>query len=153
MPSRSLPQAANTIGLVVILVAACFPGSPGAEDELELANHVPVGCHAAIDPEGADHVEDLDPLASGQPVYGIVRVGMPAMEADTHLLRLGVCYSFRYQYTYNDEPTSGYSEVWCMPPPGVVSRLRYTSRGAIVVFVNGLAQNSPRPQPTLGWGC
>jgi hypothetical protein len=79
---------------------------------------------------------------------------MTPVQADAVLRARNVCHSFRYMYPYDQD--DGYSERWCVAPPGVISRVQTSGDGALVIiFVNDVvpAMHTPRPQPPQGWGC
>lgn len=151
MRAVTLGAALARIACFGLAAAGCLGAS--SEGEFEWVNRQPAGCHAAIDKDAYENPVAVDPLASGQPLFNLVRRGGSASEAEADLIRLGVCYSFRYEYTYLDEPTTGYSEIWCTAPVGDVDDVLYTSRGSIVLFVRGEPQDGARPQPSRGWGC
>lgn len=145
--------------LVVIVAAACTESSSGqaqAADPKRL-HSVPDGCRpavdlAALDSAAGESSTDIDPLATGQPLAGLIALGMEGTEVQAELQRLGLCYTFRLEYRYLNEPTKGYSEIWCDAPPGEVYDVLY-SRQSVVAFVESPELRTPRPQPELGWGC
>lgn len=49
----------------------------------------------------------------------------------------------------------GFGECWCVPPPeGEVSAAFWTSRGALMLMVEGVSEgHSANAQPPTGWGC
>jgi hypothetical protein len=94
----------------------------------------------------------LDPTASGQPLAGVDRL-WSAAQVGTRLTEMGLCHEFRYEYRLSGhQPNEGYSEKWCVPPPGAFNHAGYLSDGTIIVFVMGPTQ-AMRPQPNAGWGC
>jgi hypothetical protein len=108
--------------------------------------------------DGRDLSEGRHPLAEGEPLAGLdasamtaAEIGAAAEEAD-----LGVTY--RYYYDVGEQPESGavgYSECWCVPPPGgQVTDVLYDSIGRVIVMVDsGEHRSSEGSQPRRGWGC
>ncbi len=108
-------------------------------------------CRSAL-PEGQDP-DTTDPLAAGQPLAGTGIASMAPVGAKQVLLGLGLCHTFRYDTRF--EGGGGYSELWCDPPPGMITGVRYGSDGEVIVFVRDATPqpHTPRPQPPVGWGC
>lgn len=73
------------------------------------------------------------------------------------VLDAGLGVTYRNHYLVGEQPESGstgYSECWCIPPPGRVSGVAYDTIGRVVVMVeSGEHRDSVRPQPERGWGC
>lgn len=109
-------------------------------------------CRPAVAPGTNDNT---DPEADGQPLAGTGISSMSPAAAKGLLTGLGLCHTFRYDYEYTDAPRTGYGEVWCDPPPGVISDVGYGMDGEVLVTVRDATpqQHSPRPQPPVGWGC
>ena len=100
---------------------------------------------AAPQAVGAPEV-DAASILSG---YGI-EVGMEAREIDAILAGHGFCRSYRLQLRV-DGPR-GFSQVWCVPPPGKVTDLAFGSEGDVISFVEaGPDQGVPLiPPATVG---
>lgn len=153
--SRLLPQGATWSGDLQMV-------APGGMLEIEGMTLRAFGpeslpaelrfCRPAIDP-GSDG--DADPLGDGEPLAGTGIETMTPVGADALLRTMGLCHTFRYGYPYSDDSGLGYSEVWCDPPPGVITELSYGGDGEVIVFVSDATpqQHTPRPQPPVGWGC
>lgn len=94
-----------------------------------------------------------DPLAVGQPLAGSGIENMTPVAAESLLRSMRICHTYRFEYPTG--PAQGYSEVWCVPPPGKIISLFYGTRGEVVVSVSDAVRvvRSPRPQPPAGWGC
>jgi hypothetical protein len=103
-----------------------------------------------LDPE---EVADLDPTSAGQPLAGSGIEDMSPKDAGELLDGAGLCHTFRHIYNYADDPSSGFSEIWCSPPSGAIIGVSYATDGSIVVLVLDPQLHTPRPQPTDGWGC
>lgn len=109
-------------------------------------------CSPAIEPGTGDNV---NPQADGQPLAGTGIGSMTPAAAKALLQGMGLCHMFRYGYDFADAPGTGYTEVWCDPPPGVIGDVGYGMDGEVLVFVHDATPqlHSPRPQPPVGWGC
>lgn len=94
-----------------------------------------------------------DPLAAGEPLAGTGIIGMNAETASKLIESVGLCVSWRFEYRTGDR--TGYSELWCTPPPGNVTWVSYGSTGEVIVAVGtpGDPIRQDRPQPPNGWGC
>jgi hypothetical protein len=58
------------------------------------------------------------PLDAGQPLAGSGLVeGMTPTAAEDILQASGLCYTFRYSYSFEEQGADGYTEVWCTAPP------------------------------------
>lgn len=137
-----------------VLVACSGPASgQSTAGERGWIHMYPAGCEPAVDTalltEGESATE-IDPLGSGQPLAGRATLGMETTDLATILRKLALCHTYRYEVRVDTR--SGFSELWCTPPPGTVDDILY-SRGSIVVFVVAPGLQTPRPQPEQGWGC
>jgi hypothetical protein len=79
---------------------------------------------------------------------------MVPAQAHAILRARGICHSFRYGYSYGDG-SSGYSERWCVAPPGRITEVTTGGDGLLIIFVEDVVPtlHTPRPQPPSGWGC
>ncbi len=102
------------------------------------------GCH----PVGPiSHPGDQPVPVPGNPdVQGVVlRIGMPASEADVQLTKAGICREFRYDY-----PASNQGQTWCAAPPGDVTEWAFGSDGQLILFVEaGPAETLPPDAPRV----
>lgn len=112
---------------------------------------VPDGCHTGVDPAVEGGPEAVNPLAPGQPLAGTGIEAMTAEAAHALLVELRICHNFRWIYMFDE--SSGYSEIWCEPPPGTPDSFGYQADGTLVVFTQGVPPPTPRTQPDGGWGC
>jgi hypothetical protein len=73
---------------------------------------------------------------------------MTPAQAHAFLRARGICHSFRYD-------AAGYSERWCMVPPGRITDIETGTDGILIIFVEDAVPtlHTPRPQPPTGWGC
>lgn len=108
--------------------------------------------------DGRDLSEGRHPLADDEPLAGLDVRSMGAAEIGDAAVDAGLGVTWRYSYDVGEQPETGsvgYSECWCVPPPGgAVIDVAYDSLGRIVVLVDsGEHRTSVGPQPRLGWGC
>jgi hypothetical protein len=137
--------------LPIILAAMCAGCGllPWADDDTGLV------CQRVVGP-GPANLDNVDPLAAGQPMAGLDVTSMSPAEVGTAAVDHGLAVTWRFQFDIGEaDGTSGYSECWCVPPPGgTVTQVLYDSTGALIVFVDAAqVLAAPRPQPRRGWGC
>jgi len=134
--------------LVAILCAGCAL-MPWSDDNTGIV------CQRGVGP-GVANLDNVDPLAPGQPMAGIDVTAMNPAEVGNAAVERGLAVTWRYQYDIGEaHGASGYSECWCVAPPGGrVTDVLYDSTGALIVFVDaGVVLATARQQPRLGWGC
>src|SRR5688572_15864656 len=138
--------------LLLILVATLCAGCallPWSDDNTGLV------CQRGVGP-GLANLDNVDPLAHGQPMAGIDVTAMSPAEAGIAAVERGLAVTWRYQYDIGaGDGASGYSECWCVAPPGGrVTQVLYDSTGGLIVFVDAdVVLATARQQPRLGWGC
>jgi hypothetical protein len=137
---------------IALAVTACGPGfapvgPPAATD------FGAMGCQIAPLP-GAT-VREGEPLAAGEPMEGVPVTTLSPREVGEIARARGLKVTWRYAYDFADDPTTGFAECWCEPPPGGrVTDVAYGMASELVVFVQAEERiGSPRPQPPWGWGC
>ena len=101
---------------------------------------------AAPEPEGGPAPDPVEILSG----YG-VELGMEARDVDTVLAGHGFCRSYRLQFQL-DGPR-GFSQIWCVPPPGRVTDLGFGSDGDVVAFVDAGPDQSLPLIPPASVGC
>jgi hypothetical protein len=112
-------------------------------------------CQRGVGP-GVANLDNVDPLAPGQPMAGIDVTAMSPAEVGNAAEERGLAVTWRFSYAIGGaHGQNGYSECWCIAPPaGKVSQVLYDSTGGLIVFVDsGQILASARQQPRLGWGC
>ncbi len=112
-------------------------------------------CQRGVGPGGAD-LDNVDPLAAGQPMAGLEVTSMSPAEVGNAAVERGLAVTWRYTYGIGEaHGQNGYSECWCIAPPGGrVTQVLYDSTGGLIVFVDsGQVLAGARQQPQLGWGC
>lgn len=144
-PSRLILVAA-------ILVAGCGGGfapigPPGATDPGM------AGCQIA--PAPGSTVREGEPLAPGEPMAGVPVTTMTPRQVGEVALARGLKVTWRYDYRFAGDPSLGFNECWCEPPPdGRVIDVAYGMASELVVFVEAISPvPGPRSQPPRGWGC
>ncbi len=136
-----------------ILAAALSTGCailPWSDDDTGLV------CQRGVGP--GDPVREGDPRAPGEPLAEVDVTAMTPAQAGEAAVAAGLAATWRYTYKVGpplEEGWQGYSECWCVPPPGGrVSDVAYDSTGGLILFVDsGQTLAASRPQPRLGWGC
>ena len=114
-----------------------------------------VVCQRGVGP-GLANLDNVDPLAPGQPMAGIDVTAISPAEAGRAAVERGLAVTWRYQYDIGEaHGANGYSECWCVAPPGGrVTQVLYDSTGGLIVLVDaGIVLAMARQQPRLGWGC
>jgi hypothetical protein len=110
-----------------------------------------------IPADGGEVREGQDPQAEGHVLAGRDVTDMSAEAVGRVVEQGGLGVTYRYHYLVGEQPdngSGGYSECWCVPPPGPVSSVAYDAIGRVVVFVDSAEhRDSVRPQPERGWGC
>jgi hypothetical protein len=145
---RRLAAAGVLIGVLAGCDAGFAPvGPPGATDPGML------GCQVAAVP-GAT-VREGEPLAPGEPMAAVPVTTMTPRQVGEVARARGLKVTWRYEYRFADEPSLGFAECWCEPPPtGRVTGVAYGMASELVVFVEAAAPVAgPRSQPPRGWGC
>jgi hypothetical protein len=138
--------------VLLALVAAMSSGCgllPWADDNTGLV------CQRGVGP-GVENLDNVDPLAAGQPMAGLDVTLMSPAEVGNAAVERGLAVTWRYTYGIGEaHGQNGYSECWCVAPPGGrVTDVLYDSTGGLIVFVDsGQVLASARQQPRLGWGC
>ena len=136
-----------------ILVAALSSGCSALANWAD--ENTGIVCQRGVGP-GVENLDNVDPLAPGQPMAGIDVTIMSPAEVGYAAVERGLAVTWRFSYAIG-EPHSGngYSECWCIAPPaGKVTQVLYDSTGGLIVFVDsGQVLASARQQPRLGWGC
>lgn len=113
------------------------------------------GCRA-VGPVPEDPNEPV--VSEGNPdlsEFG-VRPGMAAAEAHTRLSRQGICHDFRLSWVWEGTQIArgeGYSQRWCLPPPGKVEDAAYGSEGQVILFVSDPAPRPFDPNTPQSVGC
>jgi hypothetical protein len=120
---------------------------------------VPTGLECQRTPAGGHQLrEGEDPLAPGHVLAGRDVASMSAEAVGDIVEEAGLGVTYRYSYKVGPQPeaggATGYSECWCVPPPGRVMGVSYDTIGRVIVVVeSGEHRDSVRPQPERGWGC
>jgi hypothetical protein len=89
---------------------------------------------------GAPHLSELG-----------VDIGVEAADAHSRLNSANVCHDFRYNYDLGEN--SGYAQIWCTPPPGIVNELAFGSDGQVILFVDAAPGTQLPPNFFLPVGC
>lgn len=102
--------------------------------------------------DGNTPEEVFDALAE----HGI-RLGMPSSEAHSALRQRGICHDFRYSWWYGPpvegQPRQGYTQRWCVPPPGAIDNAAWGMEGEAVLFVQDPEPRAFDPFPQQLVGC
>ena len=133
--------------LVAAMCAGCSLASAWADGNTGIV------CQRGV---GEGTVRGDAPLAAGEPMAGLDVTSMTAAQVGTAAVERGLAVTWRYGFDIGEaHGTSGYSECWCVAPPGGrVTDVLYDSTGALIVFVDsGQVLPAARQQPHLGWGC
>lgn len=90
---------------------------------------------------------DATALDGNKPVLPEL-IGLDPTTAATIAAEMGHTVVFNVQIP-------GFGECWCVPPPeGEISGAFWTSRGALMLMVEGVDEgHSANAQPATGWGC
>jgi hypothetical protein len=146
-------MTARALGLAACLIAG---SSLATACGLVPEEQVGLECQRSL-PDGREAREGQDPLAEGGPLEGLPVTEMTAETVGQRAEAAGFGVTYRYQYDVGPQTgngSSGYSECWCVPPPGEVFAVAYDSIGRVIVMVQAdEARDTVRPQPVRGWGC
>ena len=112
-----------------------------------------LGCQ--IGPLPGATIRTGHPLDAGEPMAGVSVTTMTPRQVGEAARARGLKVTWRYEYGIAGDPSSGFGECWCEPPPGGrVTGVEYGSASELVVFVySGTTLAAPRSQPPRGWGC
>ncbi|MFN8620732.1 MAG: hypothetical protein U0869_08330 [Chloroflexota bacterium] len=137
-----LADGTTTLDLTGVTLRAFAPGTIPAQLRF---------CRPGL-PAGGDP-DTTDPLAPGQPLAGTGIATLTPAGAKALLQSMGLCHVFHYDVSFGDG--TGFGELWCDPPPGRITGVRYGMDGEVLVFVEDATPqlHTPRPQPPVGWGC
>ena len=151
-PTGTILFCCGVLGLAGTLAAGCAEGfapvgPPAATD------FGAMGCQ--IGPQPGATVRAGDPLALGEPMAGLVVTAMTPRQVGEEARARGLKVTWRYDYVLADDPTVGFNECWCEPPPdGHVTDVAYGEASELVVFVTAVVPlPALRTQPPRGWGC
>lgn len=111
----------------------------------------------SVGPTASANGSQPDPMAAGEPLADAGLGSMSPKEIGQLLEAKRYCYTFRLEWQYAGQPTNGpiagFSQIWCVPPAGMVSGFGYGSSGELIVFVDDPAPRTADPNTPTRVGC